>query len=185
MSISQCPCLYVHVFMSPCLHVSMSPFLHFSMSPCQHFSISPCLHVSMSPFLHFYMSPCQHFSMFACLHVHIYIFRNSMSPKYSSSCISFGIPCCFLPGIPRYSGNFANGIPWNSAEVKINSETILTSAQFQKSSSVDILLQTKTELTEKGNFCKWKNRNAKLPFVCRKRKRKSDVCFTRSTNDKR
>jgi hypothetical protein len=38
--------------------------------------------------------------------------------------------------------NFAQAIPWNSAEVKTNSKKIPTSAEFQKSASIDTQLQT-------------------------------------------
>jgi hypothetical protein len=53
MSMPPCPCLHVHVSMSPCINFSMFQCLHVyvSMLPCLHlnFSMSPCLHVFMSP----------------------------------------------------------------------------------------------------------------------------------------
>ncbi len=43
------------------------------------------------------------------------------------------------------------------------------------------------ELNENNNLCLFaaKNGNDKLSFVCCKRKRKTEVCFPRSANNKR
>jgi hypothetical protein len=64
---SPCPCLNVHVSMSPCLHFYMCPCVHVSMCPCVHVSMSPCLYVSISicPFLYLHVSKSScHFSTF-------------------------------------------------------------------------------------------------------------------------
>ncbi len=91
-------------------------------------------------------------------------------------------PPSFTRAIPQYS---AESCTRNSAELRTNSEKIPTSAEFQKSTSVETLLQRENRTNEKQQllFVCWKRKNGKLPFVFCKQKRKMEVCFLRSANE--
>jgi hypothetical protein len=118
MSMSPCPCLYIHVSlsMSPCLclHVSMYLCLHvqipMSMSscPCIHVSMFHCLHVSIYPSFYVSIFPCFNISMFPYL-------CDSISPVFREGSVFLSeFRVVFSPdfrGIPRNLGDY--GKQWN------------------------------------------------------------------------
>jgi hypothetical protein len=148
--------------MSPC-HVSVN--VSMSMSPC------PCFHVHVSmsmfpcPYLHVHvsMSTCLHVSMSPCPYLYF-----SISSCFHVSCLSLHVsmtpsPCLHVSMTP---------CPHVHVSMFLEFRITVNWANGKTATSV-CLLQTE-------------NGNSKLPFVCCKRKRKTEkFCFPWSANDKR